>query len=337
MTSHYATGQPRVHMRLLSRLIPIHKELTAHRFPTLDKLAALLERSRRTVQRDLQRMRDEWNAPVYYDYERRGWGYRQLGWAPPPVTISEGDLLAFFVAEHALKMTGHEPEAILLRGSLARLATYLPEHVVINLTTLGEAMTFRQAPHVTVGPETLNALARAAGERRTVAFDYHSQHRNEMTHRSADPLLLHNFAGDWYLIAFDHKRQEERVFHAGRIMNLRETPDYFDPPPDWNRDTYLRRSFYMILGGRATTVSIVFDSYQARWMRERQAFHPEEQREELPGGELRLSFQIGSNGLAAVARFCLTYAGHCRVERPAALRRMIREQLVLALKQYEEE
>ncbi len=337
MTSNAATDQPRVHMRLVSRLLTLHQALSANRFPTLDKLAALLELSSRTVQRDLQRMRDEWRAPVYFNPERRGWGYRQLGWEPPPVKISEGDLLAFFVAEHALKMTGHEPEAILLRGSLARLATYLPEHVVVNLTTLGEAMTFRQAPHVTVGAETLHALARAAGERRTVAFDYHSQHRNELTHRAADPLLLHNFAGDWYLIAFDHKHEEPRVFHAGRIKNLRETEDYFEPPSDWNHDAYLRRSFYMILGGRATTVSIVFDSYQARWMRERQAFHPEEQREELPGGELRISFQVGSNGLAAVARFCLTYVPHCRVERPAALRRMIREQLVLALKQYEED
>jgi len=72
-------------------------------------------------------------------------------------------------------------------------------------------------------------------------------------------------------------------------------------------------------------------------MRERQAFHPEEQREELPDGSLRLSFQIGSNGLAAVARFCLTYAAHCRVERPAALRKIVREQLLLALEQHPNE
>jgi len=336
MTSHNASTNPRDHMRLVSRLLSLHQALKADRFPTLGQLAARLERSVRTVQRDLQRMRDEWGASVYYDKEHRGWGYRVLGWEPPPVKISEGDLLAFFTAAHALQSTGHEPEALLLRGSLARLATFLPEHVVVNLTTLGEALTFQQAPHVTVAPETLHALARAAGERRTVAFDYHSQHRNELTHRAADPLLLHNFAGDWYLIAFDHNRQEERVFHAGRITKLRATEDYFDPPAKWSRDNYLRRGFQMILGGRLTTVSIIFDSYQARWMRERATFHPDEQREDLPDGELRLSFQVGSNGLAAVARFCLTYAGHCRVERPAALRKIIREQLIRALELHQE-
>ena len=114
MTSHALTNKPRVHMRLVSRLMSLHQELSAKRFPTIGQLSALLELSGRTVQRDLQRMRDEWGAPVYYNPERRGCGYQEPGWEPPPVKINEGDLLAFFVAEHALKMTGHEPEAILL-------------------------------------------------------------------------------------------------------------------------------------------------------------------------------------------------------------------------------
>ncbi len=90
-------------------------------------------------------------------------------------------------------------------------------------------------------------------------------------------------------------------------------------------------------GGKLTTVSIVFDAYQARWMRERHTFHPEEEREELSGGELRLRFPVGTNGLEAVARFCLSYAGHCRAEQPDALRKLIRERLTLTLKQHQED
>jgi hypothetical protein len=92
----------------------------------------------------------------------------------------------------------------------------------------------------------------------------------------------------------------------------------------------------MTRGGRLTTVSIVFDAYQARWIRERQTFHVDEQREDLPNGGLRLSFPVGRNGLEAVARFCLAYAGHCRAEKPAALRQLIRERLQRALAQHQE-
>lgn len=122
MTFHPVSTKPRVHMRCVSRLMSLHQALSANHYLTLDQLAARLELSVRTVQRDLQRMRDEWNASVYYDQKRHGWGYRVLGWEPPPVKISEGDLLAFFTAAHALQSTGHEPEALLLRGSLSELA-----------------------------------------------------------------------------------------------------------------------------------------------------------------------------------------------------------------------
>jgi predicted DNA-binding transcriptional regulator YafY len=336
MTATNSSGAPRVHARALSRIKLLHDEIGSGRCPNNADLARKAERSVRTIIRDLEFMRDQLGAPLHYDPKERGWRYLKPGWALPAARLTEGELLAFFVAEHALKLTGHKPEAALLRAGLSKLAAHLPEEVSVNLGNLGEALSVQQAPHVTVEPETLRTLARAAGERRTVAFDYHAQHSNRDGRREADVLLLHNFAGDWYAIAYDHLRRDLRDFHVGRIKRLALTDRYFDPPPGWDADGYLRRGFYMMRGGRTTTVGIVFDPYQARWMRERGGFHPDERREQLPDGSLRLTFPVGRNGLDAVARFCLTYAGHCRAERPAALRRIIRDRLARALEQHGE-
>jgi predicted DNA-binding transcriptional regulator YafY len=174
-------------------------------------------------------------------------------------------------------------------------------------------------------------------EHRTLLVTYYSQHRNALTERQIDVLHLHNFAGDWYAIAFDHQSREVRDFHIGRIRQTRETENFFTPPLGWSAAAHLRRGFFMTRGGRMTTVSLVFDAYQARWIRERQTFHVDEQREDLPDGSLRLSFPVGHNGLEAVARFCLTYAGHCRVEKPRALRQLVRTRLQQALAQHQEE
>lgn len=327
----------RVHARALARLQQIHQEISTGRCPTVRLLSEQLERSERTIKRDLSFMRDQLGAPLIYDRSRRGFRYAEPGWALPPLQFSEGELLAFFTAAEVLRSTGHAPEAVLLRAALAKLAAFLPKEVQVNLATLGEALTFQPAPHVTVEPATLQSLARAASERRTVSFDYHSQHRNARTHREADILLLHNFAGDWYAIAYDHLRREVRDFHVGRIKHIAHTSKFFDPPAGWNAETYLRSGFYMMRGGRNTTVQIVFDSYQARWMKERIAFHPDERREELPDGSMRLTFTVGRDGFDAVARFCMAYAGHCRAERPPALRKLIRERLIQALEDHRED
>jgi predicted DNA-binding transcriptional regulator YafY len=327
----------RVHARAHSRLKLIDEEIRAGRFPSVRSLAERLERSERTVKRDLRVLREQFDAPLHFDRERGGFRYREPGWMLPPYRFDEGEMLSFFTAEHVLRATGHTPEAILLRAALAKLAAFLPPEVNVNAATLGEALTFQSSPHVLVAPATLQTLARAAAERRTISLDYHSQHRNEQTQREADVLLLHNFAGDWYAIAFDHLRREVRDFHAGRIRRLALTTKYFDPPAGWNATDYLRRGFYMMRGGRSINVQIVFDSYQARWMKERIAFHPDERREDLPDASLRLTFPVGRNGLEAVARFCLAYAGHCRAERPAALRQLIRARLTSALSDHKED
>jgi predicted DNA-binding transcriptional regulator YafY len=336
MTDNQMHDPLRVHLRALARLQHIHEEISSGRCPSVWDLAESTDRNPRTIKRDLKMLREDFKAPLIYDRRRKGFRYAEPGWQLPPVRFSEGELLAFFTAHHILQALGQKPEASLLRDALAKLAAFLPEQIVFNPNTISTALTFQSIPHVMVEPHILQTLTRAAIEQRTVSMQYYSQHRNVLTDRKVDVLRLHNFAGDWYAIAFDHRRQEVRDFHVGRIKRLHETEEFFNPPPDWNADTYLRRGFFMMRGGRLTTVSIVFDAYQARWIRERHTFHVDEHREDLPDGSLRLSFPVGRNGLDAVARFCLAYAGHCRAEKPAALRKLIRERLQQALVQHQE-
>ncbi|MDQ3323503.1 MAG: WYL domain-containing protein, partial [Acidobacteriota bacterium] len=151
------------------------------------------------------------------------------------------------------------------------------------------------------------------------------------TSRRAGVLLLHNFIGDWFAVCFDKNKSDTRDFHAGRMSNVKLTGETFEAPAGWNAEEYLKTGFYMMRGGRLVNVEIHFDEFQAQWIRERQFFHPDEQREDLPDGSLRLSFRIGEKGLEAVARFCLTYAGHCRAEKPEKLREIVKEKLLKGL------
>ena len=138
------------------------------------------------------------------------------------------------------------------------------------------------------------------------------------------------------LCTFDYKRGKPVTFHTGRISKLENTGDFFDERKDFDKEIYLNHGYGMYQGGKLTEVEIVFDKYQSKWMRERSFFHPQEIREELADGQMKLSFTIGDNGLEAVARFCLQYAGNFVAVKPEKLREIIIEKLKISLEQHQE-
>lgn len=324
----------RLPLHKYDKLRIIHQCISNQLFPTAKQLAEKLEVHTRTVRRYIAFMRDTFNAPIKFDQKKNGYFYTHSNWEMPLVPLTEGELLAFFIAAVALQGQGTTYEDERLRRAIAKLAGSLPEEISIGLGYLFESTSFQAPPHVLVEGKILDVLHRAIGERETVCFDYKSPNSGEYSQRKVDPLLLHNHEGTWYVIVFDHLRESFRDFHTGRISNLNTTGEFFEIPKNWNKEEHLSGGFGMHRGGRKTDVEIIFDEYQSQWMRERNFFHPQETREELPDGKMKLSFSIGENGLEAVARFCLQYAGNFIAVKPEKLREIIKTKLEKALKDH---
>lgn len=332
MNNDDKANRQKVYLQALVRISKIHEEVASGSYPSIRQLAGITNVNERTIKRDLDVLRDQLNAPIVYERKKKGFRYSEIGWTLPLTNFDEKDLLAVFIAENALKLTGHLPEAQDLKKALAKLVSYLPEKISFDLATLSDNISFQNPAYEYSEPELRQKLATAVTNQTTVEFDYYVQYKQKTEHRKVDIYLLHNFGGDWYAIAFDHARKEMRDFHVGRISHLRESNEYFEVQKDvWDKEDYFSKGFQMTRGGRTTKVEIWFDPYQAQWIRSRKHFHPNEQREELPDKSLRLSFEIGENGLEAVARFCLQYAGNCIAEKPKKLREIIKEKLTKGL------
>lgn len=324
----------RIHLRPLIHLSKIHRLIINETYPNNKEIASELELSERTIKRYIAQMRDDFNAPIEYSREKKGFYYTHPTWEMPLVPLTEGELLAFFIATVALQGKGGTYEDERLRRALAKIGSGLPEQISINLNYLFESTSFQSPPHVLVEGGILDRLYQAIIEKEIVSFDYFTPGKGETKDRRIEPLLLHNHEGTWYVIAFDYLRQTEIVFHAGRISKLNMTGDYFKKRKSFNKEKYLNESFGMYRGGKLTEVEIIFDEYQSKWMRERNFFHPQEEREELFDGRMKLKFTVGENGLEAVARFCLQYAGNFVAVKPRKLREMIKGKLEKAMEDH---
>lgn len=336
--SSLSPANQRVYWGALRRLKSIRDELAEGRYPNRSQLAAALGSKVRTVQRDLDFLRDQLQAPIEYNRLERGYYLTDPDWQLPEVSLTEGELISFFVAEHLLRQLGDtSPEVKLARAAVTRLAALLPDEVVVDLDALATSVSFAPAPALEASPDTLRRLTEAATRRETLSVHYFSQRRNAPTNRELNVLGLHQALGEWYAIAEDlSDNRQIKVFHAGRFKQLESTGRNFTPPDDWaeQKQGYLQRGFGMFMGGAPVNVVVDFDEYQARYVRER-SFHPTQRRDELPDGGVRLTFEATEAALGQVARWAMQYGEHAVVREPAALREMVRKQLKKTLNLYE--
>ena len=78
MQTNQMHNMQRVHVRAFARLQQLHEEIRAGHFPSVRDLAACVERHPRTILRDLKALREDFNAPLTYDSQRKGYRYAAL-------------------------------------------------------------------------------------------------------------------------------------------------------------------------------------------------------------------------------------------------------------------
>jgi predicted DNA-binding transcriptional regulator YafY len=314
----------REHLIHLERVFWIDHEIRAGRYPNATTIAEHFEVSTKTSQRSLDFMRDRLRLPLEYSAERRGWYYNEPVYGLTAVELTEGELIGILLAEKLARQYRGTAIGKHIEGAFAKVLSAVTDIISVDLNALAEAHSFEAAATTEPHFDTIRELGRAIRQHLRIEMAYFTAGRGELTRRQADPLHLRNSDGEWYLIAWDHLRQAPRDFLVSRIRELTVINQYFDWPAGLDLEEYLKSGFGMFRGGQLQEVEIIFDEYQARWIRERNEFHPTEKREELPDGRLILRMKV--TALDGVKRFVMQYGAHATVTQPEELRRAIQEE-----------
>lgn len=295
----------------------IHTALQGDGFPNCSTLARHLEVSTKTVQRDLEFMRDRLNLPLEFDGVRNGYHYTEEVKSFPTLQITEGELFALLVAEKALQQYRGTPFEARLVGALRKLEQALPDAVSLNLAQWEQAISFRTTsePLISV-PPILEALTRAAQKRERLRIRYRKPGTKDAEERTVDPYQLANVDGDWYLFAFDHLRKAIRTFVPARIVSVDPTGETFVRPAKFELQKLLRDSFGVHSREGEFAVVVQFDERVSDYIREKK-WHNSQQLIELPGGGVEMHLKLGS--LQEVQRWVLGWEGAARVIAPPEL------------------
>ncbi|HEY8504219.1 MAG TPA: transcriptional regulator [Gemmataceae bacterium] len=315
----------------LRRLLEIDRVIRAGEYPNATTLAERLEVHPRTVHRDLDFLRCSWGAPLEFCRLRNGFYYRDPDYALPLMRLTEGELVALFLAERAMQRYKGTPFAQDLATAFRKLTARLPDTVTVNLDHLREGYSFRGPEPGGADPRMFRQLERAVREGRQLELVYWSASRDEVCRRVVDPYHLTSVQGEWYLIAYCHLREEVRMFAPSRVRSLKETGARFARPADFSIDAYLDASFRVLRGGEAQEVRLRFTPAVARYVRGK-VWHPSQELREGKGGTLEVTFRLGH--LLEVKRWVLSWGADCEVLAPEELRREVAEELGRARTKY---
>ncbi|MBB5923525.1 putative DNA-binding transcriptional regulator YafY [Actinoalloteichus hoggarensis] len=211
------------------------------------ELAERLRVSRRTVRRDIDRLR-ELGYPVEAARGPIG-GYRlRAGQAMPPLLLDDEEAVAIAVGIRLA--TGHPVTGIeeaSLRA-LAKVAQVLPSRLRQRVDTLGSAtVPMTMGGGASVSPEVLAVIAGAviAGER--LRFGYASAD-GRTGRRLVEPYRLVAAERRWYLPAFDVERDDWRIFRVDRIDDAARTGVRVPPrePPIRDAAEFVTSRFFSL-------------------------------------------------------------------------------------------
>jgi predicted DNA-binding transcriptional regulator YafY len=214
------------------------------------ELAERLEVSRRTVRRDIDRLRDL-GYPVQASMGAEG-GYRLVaGKAMPPLVLDDEEAVAIAVGLRA--GAGHAVEGIEEASvrALAKLEQVLPSRLRHQVSTLQAAtIPLTSGDGASIDPQTLTVMAGAATGHERLRFGYRAGD-GTASKRLVEPYRLVSTGRRWYLVAYDIDREDWRTFRVDRVSEPFATGARFAPRglPTGNAADFIRQSMHA-LGNR---------------------------------------------------------------------------------------
>jgi proteasome accessory factor B len=315
----------------LERMQRLHDLLSNEQRVNCQQLGKDFEVSYKTIQRDLDFMRDRLNLPIEYDPTRYSFRYTEKVEAFPLLQVSEGEILALFVAQKVLAQYHGTPFEKTLGSAFQKLTGALKETVSFDLGEWGSDYSFRVTGASAADLEVFRLLARAIVQRQEISFSYQPLRATVPETRTVHPYHLANIDNAWYLLAHDPQRAQIRTFALPRIQKPVLTKKTFDRPHGFSAEKELKGGFGVFSGTGKFCIKVRFDSFAARLVRERD-WHPTQKIREIKGGGIELEMTLGA--LEEIERWILSWGDHAKVLSPKALTESVRKRVSSMQKLY---
>lgn len=308
-----------------NRLMALDQAIRTGAYPNCLTFSAQWEVAQKTIQRDIEYLRDALGAPIEYDRDKKGYYYTDTTWFLPAMSLTEGDLFYLLLASKVVEQYRGTPVADHVEQVFRKVAEHLPDAISLKPEWVFGHFSFTSPPSKPVDVGIWETVVRGLLHRRSVRIVYRAMTAKAGKDRVIDPYHMANLQGEWYLFAWCHRERMIIQFAVPRIRSAVLVDGTFEIPKDFNPAKLLENTFgRFVLADKVQTVRLRFDKEVAPWVLERQ-WSPRQKAIKRKDGAVELSFPAA--GLFEVFRWVLSWGHHVKVLEPGELREMVEDEI----------
>ncbi len=289
-----------------------------------------------TIEKDLNAMRLDFDAPIVYDKKNKGYEYSDKGYKFLSVNLSEDNLVALSFVETILKDFKDMP----IFAEFSDAVDKVLDGVEITRTLKNNPLkSFHQCVQIDKmpyfkGSALLSDLIRLVSNNKVVKISYRKFNADNSKDYTIHPYLLKEYKNMWYLLGYVGDYQEVRTFGIDRIEAITPIDVPFLSPQKVNFDA---DSFYKYCIG-VTTLSAIpekiilqFSPSAANYIKTQPIHHTQKiLSHDEEGCTVELNLVINYE----LQREILSYGSQIKVLEPQNLVLQIKEDLANSKEQY---
>lgn len=306
------------------RILEIDQLIREGNFPNATTLRKKFEVSRSTIARDIEFLRDRYNAPIEFDPVKNGYYYTDPTFFIKNIMLTEGELFTVSAIMPLLEQYKNTPLENSFKTILGKMIDMLPNQVSVDSSFVSDDISFISDPLPKIEESIFNAIFKGIKTRHSLEFDYKSLSKQEYSKRVVHPYHVVCQKGNWYFLGFAEAQQDVRIYALSRMKNVCVTSSTFTFPKDFSPDNYIdKEQGVWISTEKPIKIELVFDSSINTYILER-TWHQTQTIHQNEDGSVHLSFM--TNQLHEIFHWVLSFGSNVQVLNPPELKEKIIEE-----------
>lgn len=189
-------------------------------------------RSISSLEKDIQTLRYDHQAPIAYCKKRNGYYYSNPSFRLLKLMLTPDDMEAFEQAGEVLKATMGAASVKELMDALLKVRQNLDLIREVTSEPVSGKALYSEGKAQVGNRQYISVLIRAINNLRIVTFDYKKHESKKAKSYRVHPVKLREVRDSWYLIGYDEIAGHEKTFGLDRMNNLDVTVQECNVPEE---------------------------------------------------------------------------------------------------------